>query len=116
MSIVSELLDITKAMVKLLREPIEKEKRDGVIEQIEQLLEKREQLLQHLPNVLTDEQKQTGKELLALDREANELLHQLKQQIQQDLKQMKQTKEAAHRYHDLYEPLSIDGMFYDKRR
>ncbi|MGG3841783.1 flagellar protein FliT [Anoxybacillus kestanbolensis] len=116
MSVVSELLHITKAMVELLREPVEKDGRDAVIEQIEQLLEKREQLLQHLPNVLTDEQKQTGKELLMLDREANELLHQLKQQIQQDLKQMKQTKEAAHRYHDLYEPLSIDGMFYDKRR
>lgn len=116
MNVVAELLQATKTLVACLRQPVEKDGRDAVIEQIEQLLEKREQLLQHLPNVLTDEEKQTGKELLMLDREANELLHQLKQQIQQDLKQMKQTKEAAHRYHDLYEPLSIDGMFYDKRR
>lgn len=116
MSVVSELLHITKAMVELLREPVEKEKRDVVIEQIEEMLEKRELLLKLLPSVLTEEEKQMGKELLMFDREANRLLQQLKQQIQQDLKQMKQTKEAAHRYHDLYEPLSIDGMFYDKRR
>ncbi|KFZ32456.1 flagellar protein [Anoxybacillus flavithermus] len=116
MSIVSELLSITKAMVKLLREPIEREKREAVIEQIEQLLEKREQLLQHLPNVLTDEEKQMGATLLAFDREANALLRQLKQQIQQDLKQTKQTKIAVERYDDLYDSLSIDGMFYDKRR
>ncbi|WP_461201894.1 flagellar protein FliT [Anoxybacillus sp. TBDG-1] len=116
MSVVAELLEATAAIVTLLREPIEREKREAVIEQIEQLLEKREQLLQLLPTVLTDEEKQIGKQLLALDREANALLQQLKQQIQQDLKQTKQTKVAVERYDDLYDSLAIDGMFYDKRK
>ncbi len=116
MSVVSELLGITKAMVELLREPIEKEKRDAVIEQIEEMLEKREQLLKQLPATLTEEEKKMGKQLLALDRETNNLLRQFKQQIQQDLKQIKQTREAVDRYDDLYDSLAIDGMFYDKRR
>ncbi|KFZ43309.1 flagellar protein FliT [Anoxybacillus flavithermus] len=116
MSVVSELLEATAAIVTLLRGPIEREKREAVIEQIEQLLEKREQLLQSLSTTLTDEEKQIGKQLLALDQEANALLQQLKQQIQQDLKQTKQTKVAVERYDDIYDSLAIDGMFYDKRR
>ncbi|MBB5356188.1 flagellar protein FliT [Anoxybacillus mongoliensis] len=116
MSVVAELFEATAAIVTLLREPIEREKREAVIEQIEQLLEKREQLLQSLSPTLTDEERQMGKELLMLDREANALLQQMRQQIVQDLKQTKQTKVAVERYDDLYDSLSIDGMFYDKRR
>jgi len=116
MNVVAELLQATKTLVACLRQPVEKDGRDAVIEQIEELLEKREQLLKQLPHTLTDEQKQMGKELLALDREANALLQQLKQQIQQDLKQTKQTKIAAERYDEVYDSLAIDGMFYDKRR
>ncbi|ACJ34923.1 flagellar protein [Anoxybacillus flavithermus] len=116
MNVVLELLYVTNALAQLLREPIEKEKRDDVIEQVEVMLEKREQLLKHLPTMLTDEEKEMGKQLLVLDREVNRLLQQLKQQIQQDLKQIKQTKEAVDRYDDIYDSLAIDGMFYDKRR
>lgn len=116
MNVVAQLLEATEEIVHLLREPIEKEKRDIIIEQVEQLLEKREQLLQQLPATLTEEEKQIGKQLLALDREANGLLRQFKQHIQQDLKQIKQTKEAVDRYDDLYNSLASDGMFYDKRR
>ncbi|MBE2906177.1 flagellar protein FliT [Anoxybacillus flavithermus] len=116
MSVVFTLLEATRQLANVLREPVSKEKRDEVIARIEQLLEERERLLAKLPSSLTAEERKMGQEILALNAEIDEKLQQLKQQIQFDLKQTKKTETVVKHYNHPYEPLSIDGMFYDKKR
>jgi flagellar protein FliT len=116
MSVVFALLETTKWLADLLCEPVSNEKRDEVIARIEQLLEEREPLLAQLPSSFTEEEQQIGREILALNQTIDAKFLELKRAIQRDLQRTKQTKTVVKHYNHPYESLSIDGMFYDKKK
>jgi flagellar protein FliT len=115
-SVVFELFNVTKELYELLEQPIRKEKRDEIIEAIQRLLSRRDVLIQQLQPSYSEEEQELGMQMVSLNEAIDEKLQQLKQQIQQDLKAMKQKKMANQNYMNLYQPLSLDGMFYDKRK
>jgi flagellar protein FliT len=115
-SVVSELYSVTKELYELLEQPARKEKRDEMIEAIQRLLSQRDVLIQQLQPPYSEEEQELGMQMVSLNEAIGEKLQQLKQQIQQDLKSLKQKKMANQNYMNPYEPLAIDGMFYDKKR
>jgi flagellar protein FliT len=115
-SVVSELYSVTKELYELLEQPTRKEQRDETIESIQRLLSQRDVLIQQLQPPYSEEEQELGMQMVSLNEAIAEKLQQLKQQIQQDLKAIKQKKTANQNYMNPYQPLSIDGMFYDKKR
>jgi flagellar protein FliT len=115
-SVVFELFNVTKELYELLEQPAGKEKRDETIEAIQRLLSQRDVLIQQLQPPYSEEEQELGMQMVSLNEMINEKLRQLKQQIQQDLKAIKQKKMANQNYMNPYQSLAIDGMFYDKKR
>jgi flagellar protein FliT len=115
-SIVVELFQVTKQLYDLLDEPIPKEARDETIDMIRHLLGRRDELIEQLQPPYSDEEQELGMEIVMLNETIDQRLHGLKQQIYQDLKAMKQKKMANQNYLNPYQSLSVDGMFYDKKR
>lgn len=117
MSIIAELLHVTKELYGLLEKPVAKEAREETIAAIEQLLLRRDELLEQLSPPYSEEEQQLGKEIVVFNQTITKKLQQLKQQIQQDLKALKQKKMANQNYTNPYqEAFLMDGMFYDKKR
>jgi flagellar protein FliT len=115
-SVVSELFAVTKELHKCLHRPVSKEQRDETIEEIQRLLDKRDSLMGQLQPPYSEEEQELGMQMVSLNEAIAEKLQQLKQQIQQDLKAIKQKKMANQNYMNSYQSLEIDGMFYDKKR
>lgn len=115
MGIVHELFIVTKELNELLQKPITNEKRDETIAMIEKLLAERDLLIRKLQPPYSEEEQEIGRQIVSLNNAIAEKLQQLKLQIQQDLKAVKQKMTANQNYMSLYQPLSIDGMFYDKK-
>ena len=61
-------------------------------------------------------EEELGKKLVKLNQQVERLLQKQKQEIQQDIKQLHLQKESNQKYTNPYESLSIDGVFYDKRK
>jgi flagellar protein FliT len=115
-SVVSELFTVTKELHELLYQSISKEQRDETIEAIQRLLDERDSLIGQLQPPYSEEEQELGMQMVSLNEAIAEKLQQLKQQIQQDLKAIKQKKMANQNYMNSYQSLEIDGMFYDKKR
>jgi flagellar protein FliT len=115
-SVVVELFSVTKELHELLHQPVSKVQRDEIIETIQELLDKRDLLIEKLQPPYNEEEQELGMQIVSLNEAIAEKLQQLKQQIQQDLKMIKQKKTANQNYMNPYQPLSLDGMFYDKKR
>jgi flagellar protein FliT len=115
-SVVAELFHVTKELYELLHQPAGKEQRDETIEALQRLLDERDLLIQKLQPPYSEEEQELGMQIVSLNEEIYEKLQELKRQIQFDLKSIKQKKIANRNYMNPYQPLSLDGMFYDKKR
>jgi len=116
-SVVAELWEVTKTLAELLEKPVAKEAREETIAAVEHWLERREELIAQLSPPYSEEEQRLGREIVALNQTIGKKLTQLKQQIQRDLATLKQKKKANQNYTNPYqETVSMDGMFYDKKR
>jgi flagellar protein FliT len=115
-TIVSQLFAITKELYELLHQPNSKDQRDEIISAIRLSLNQRDSLIQQLQPPYSEKEQELARQIITLNEKINEKLQLLKQQIQQDLKVIKQKKAANQNYMNPYQPLTIDGMFYDKKR
>lgn len=116
MCVVKELLEVTKQISLLLEHKIIKETREKLIKDIERLLEQRDNLIGNLPKTYSEEDLTIGKEIVRLNVLIEEKLEVLFQDIQVDIRNVKQTKKTSKKYTNPYENLSSDGMFFDKRK
>lgn len=105
---------VTNQLIELLQQ--DKLDRDVRIEKIQYLLDQREEVLKSIQPPFSQQEKELGKQLVKLNQQVDQLLQKQKQEIQQDLKQLHLKKESNQKYTNPYESLSIDGVFYDKRK
>lgn len=89
--------------------------RDIRIEKIQNLLDRREEILKSIHPPFSQPEEELGRQLVELNHEVDKLLQNQKQDIQQDIKQLNIQKKSNHKYTNPYKSLSIDGVFYDKR-
>ena len=90
--------------------------RDDRIDQITQLLDRREEVLSQIQPPFSDEELQLGRQSILLNQQVDQLLLLQKQEIQRDIKELNQKKKSSNKYTNPYENLATDGMFYDKKK
>ena len=115
MSELQSLYDTTVELIELL----EKESaldRDEKINNVEQLLQKREGFMNSIKPPFSEDEKQVGKKLIELNQKLTTLLQKEKGAIQKDMNHLKKQKQSSEKYTNPYDSLMTDGVFYDKRK
>ena len=106
--------EISNQLIHLLQQ--DNLDRDVRIENIQNLLGQREALLGAIQPPFSQEEQELGNKLVEQNQQVEQLLQKQKQEIQQDIKRLHLQKESNQKYMNPYESLSIDGVFYDKRK
>lgn len=113
MSIVEQLYEITLRLDGILDMFPEKEKREEYINNINQLLDERAEIIKLVPKSLTTEEIKLGLEVNKLNHEIGIKLDNLFSEIKMDISNIKKTQQVNDKYNQTY---SFDGMFFDKRK
>lgn len=106
--------DATELLVRVL-DVEDDELREGVIQQTDQLLTKREQLQLSILPPFTEEEQVFGQELVQLENELEIKLKNYLQNIREDIGILQKKKGSAQAYIDPYNKVFRDGTFYDKK-
>jgi len=92
------------------------DERDAVIEEINQLLDTRENLQSAIQAPFTVEENTFGKELLSLEEQLQKRLAAFSKSIRTDIAENQKKKGTVQAYIDPYSQVFRDGTFYDKRK
>lgn len=115
MSSVQQLLDVTEQLSKHLDSGIQDD-RDQYIETIANLLEKRQSLIDSLPATYTEEEKQIGKQLVALNKNVDQKLNEQLIFFKNEIDKFQQNKRRQQQYSNPYKHVAADGMYFDKKK
>lgn len=115
MNKVQELLDVTEQFHSHLEKGMTDD-RDVYIQSIDTFLEKRQALIDALPKTYTEADKQVGKEIVALNEKVDNLLENQLLLLKNDLDMFKKNKVRQQHYANPYKGLSVDGMYFDKKK
>ncbi|MGG3821725.1 flagellar protein FliT [Geobacillus thermodenitrificans] len=117
MGVVHDVWVVTKQLLEATALPWPAEERETRLSQVNELLRRREGLLHKLRPPYSEEEQQLGREIVAWNQEIEARLRQVRDEIRSDLRMAGAKRQAnAHYVHPYEQPLSFDGMFYDKRR
>lgn len=116
MSVVDSLHHLTKQLLDEVSGASDKDLRDSHIVNIVDWLDQRDALMEQLQPPYNHEEKRLGKEITEWNAIIHEKLHLLKQEIKQDITQLKVQKSSNQKYVNPYQNTAVDGMFYDKRK
>lgn len=114
MSSVQRFYDLTHELIHTLENL--KLDRDAKIDQVEILLEKRQQAMAGMAAPYSDAEKDLGARLISLNAKVTQLMTREKLFIQKDIKDLSIKKESTGKYANPYQSMATDGMFYDKRK
>ncbi|MDF1507858.1 hypothetical protein PZE06_06640 [Robertmurraya sp. DFI.2.37] len=110
-----QFMTVSKELKTLLEGEFLIEQREEQIEKMDELLEKRQNFLNELSD-LSHLNEETKLELARQEQEIQALMEQRKNMIKQDIKTLQLKKQKNEQYANLYENLSVDGMFLDKKK
>ncbi|MCC3648570.1 flagellar protein FliT [Cytobacillus oceanisediminis] len=114
MGSVQTFYDATQKLIALLEDT--GLDRDAKIDQVEMLLEKRQQAMAGMAPPYSDAEKDLGARLISLNAKVTQLMTREKLFIQKDIKDLSVKKESTGKYANPYQSIATDGMFYDKRK
>jgi len=107
--------NVTEQLVRILDDR-EEEKRDGIISQIDELLNQRDILQASIQEPFTDEEKAFGQTLLTLEKILQAKLKVYMKDIRLDISDQQKKKVSVHAYMDPYSKVFRDGTFYDSKK
>ena len=110
-----EWQSVTELLIRILSVQDEN-LRDGVVQQTERLLNKREQLKSAIHPPFTEGEQQLGQVLLELEKELDANLMSSLKTIRQDIGEQQKKKVSVNAYMDPYNKVFRDGTFYDKKK
>ena len=117
MGVVHDVWRATKELLEATALPWPSEEREERLAAVDRLLRRREEWLRELRPPYSEEEQRLGREIVAWNREIEARLRQVRDEIRSDLRITEAKRQANARYvHPYEQPLSFDGMFYDKRR
>ncbi|MBM7645028.1 hypothetical protein JOD45_001237 [Scopulibacillus daqui] len=91
------------------------ENREKTISIIKCLLDDREKLIAVLPSHYTQKEKIWGQEMVKVNERINKGLTCILNDIKDDRLQLKRKREFSNKYYSVYQGMSTDGVFLDKR-
>lgn len=114
---IQQVYSITEQLFHLLTKPVDKDQREDHINKITELLDEREQHILQVKAPFSADEKKLFNQVVAWNETIEKKFVVLKQQIQQDMVQLKKSKSSNQQYTNPYQHVSTsDGMFYDKRK
>lgn len=104
-------------LTSLEKVPVDIEEREQVVELVQSFIEKREQLLRQIKGPYSEGEMQLGKQLIHLDEQITHKMNDLLQQIQIDMKKVKEKKKLNRSYINPYGNIkTTDGMYLDSKQ
>ncbi|MFV9510528.1 hypothetical protein [Tepidibacillus sp. LV47] len=118
MKLVKQIYQITIQLHQHLQKEPKREERDEYIGQIQAYLDQREKLIDQLKGKTeyTKEEKELGKKIVDYNQGIDLMLERLYRSIAADVRQLQERKKLQQKYIHPYQGLSVDGMFFDKRK
>lgn len=117
MSRLDELEQFTKMFKEKLEVQAQKKNKEDLIYLVNKQLADRQQLLDSLSAPYSDEEKQQLKRILKDDQAMQELLDQVFQSIQNNMRQAKKQKTSNQQYLNPYQQVATnDGTYWDKKK
>ncbi|MRH41980.1 flagellar protein FliT [Aquibacillus halophilus] len=111
------LSEITNELHQVVTHSITSENRQETIDEISDLLEKRQQLLEEIKPPYTEKEKEVGQSLLPKNQEIQVRLESIFTQVKNDMGALKKKKSSNTKYTNPYQNLSnFDGMFLDHKK
>jgi len=118
MQLIDQLLQVSASLFKLLGDIPNGEERDEYIDNINNMLDKRGEIIEVLgqEGFQFDEQNRIHRMLLDLDNGIKERLAAVMSAVKQDMANLKKTKKSEEQYFNPYSNVRVmDGMYYDKK-
>lgn len=119
MDVIEKLFDTSKRLDSLLSEISDESNRDVVIQQVEELLESREQNLLSIEELSKDELRAhpLAATLIKIDQQIQEKLDKLMNVIKKDIRDFQTKRKSDVSYSNPYAATqSIDGRYYDSKK
>lgn len=117
MTSVNELFIVTKELYEHLEIPLPKEDREEFIEGLQQLLNKREELLKKFSrDIVTEDEKKMARLMVEWNKQIQFKLTNISLIIKGDISNLKKQKDTSRRYENPYLHDPIDGVFFDKKK
>src|SRR5699024_7667665 len=118
MKTLQALYDLSVNMLTSLEKvPVDIEEREQVVELVQSFIEKREQLLRQIKGPYSEGEMQLDKQLIHLDEQITHKMNDLLQQIQIDMKKVKEKKKLNRSYINPYGNIkTTDGMYLDSKQ
>jgi flagellar protein FliT len=114
MTAIQRCYDLTTELLQVVGS-IDEEGRDNAITKIEELLGKRQAILEQLKPPFSNEENELGKGIVKMNRVLDTKLILISNKVQRDMNGLNKKKASAKKYTNPYESVNFDGMFYDKR-
>ena len=113
MSIVDQLHDQT---LKMAAEITANPQSDTLVEDFDAFLIERDELMRDIQHELTDQEKEKIKEIIQTDQQMAKQLTVIQNGIKADIQAIQKKKTKQLNYQNPYQPMTSDGVYYDKRK
>ncbi|AIZ61674.1 flagella biosynthesis regulatory protein FliT [Bacillus safensis] len=113
MSIVDQLHDQT---LKMAAEIAENPQSETLVEDFDAFLIERDELMRDIQHELTDQEKEKIREIIQTDQEMAKQLTVIQNGIKADIQAIQKKKTKQLNYQNPYQPITSDGVYYDKRK
>ncbi|WP_186580825.1 hypothetical protein [Aquibacillus kalidii] len=116
MSKVEEYYKLSNSLLETLNTKVTKDQRQEKIDKITSILAAREALASNFSKTYTEEEKEIGTSIIALDKQIQVKMTDFFEEIKLDIKNTKKQKNSNQKYVNPYQNLSsFDGMYLDKK-
>lgn len=118
MASIKELFVATKQLFDHVEKPLPKEEREQYLEELEEILNRREQLIATFDGRQpeTEDEKKMATLIVQWNKQMNTRLTTYLTMIKKDISSLKKQKDTGKRYENPYQHAPIDGAFIDKKK
>lgn len=112
-----ELNRVTQKLAQLLEQPVTVKNRDQMLNEINQFLDQRENLLKDIKPPYSETDAKTAQSIMEKDKEIQLKLDHLFLELKSELRDVKRQKSSSEKYLDPYRHVaSNDGTYWDKKK
>ncbi|SET09729.1 flagellar protein FliT [Oceanobacillus limi] len=117
MNRMKDIYDITLQLNEIVNQDITAKNRQAVIEQINQLIDKRGNAMHEAKPPFSAEEKLIGEKLIPLNKDIEAKMRVIFDDLKQEMKQSKKQKKSNKTYINPYDKVqTADGMFMDRKK
>ncbi|MBM7541602.1 flagellar protein FliT [Amphibacillus cookii] len=117
MKALTDLKGVTEALAALIEQPVSAKNRDQVLLEVQEKLDRREQLLKAIQPPYTKEEQQLGIDIMEQDKAIQLRLNHLFLELKSDIRNNKKKTTSTKQYLDPYRNVATnDGSYWDKKK